>query len=276
MGKDHFGELLISTLQEYGVETRGIQIVEEAFTTLAFVSLDESGDREFSFARKPGADTMLKLGDVQKDILRESRLLHYGTISLSHEPSRASTIEAVRSVRENGGLISFDPNLRLNLWESKNELLRQVSWGFGHCDILKISEDDLSEVDPGDPEAFVEELLRKGKVKLVLLSLGSSGAKALWLDPEGDVRSFFEAADPAIRPIDTTGAGDIFTGAFLSRCQVFLRSGNTPQASFADWLKDPRELQEMLRYANRAAGLSTMKHGGIPSIPSAEEISKIL
>lgn len=273
VGDDHFGRLLIHTLDEFDVDTSLIQKHEEIFTTLAFVTLDETGDREFSFARKPGADTGLELDEKQREALHKTQALHFGTISLSHEPSKTATQEAISIVRDQGGIVSFDPNLRLNLWESKEDLLREVYWGFKHCDILKLSLDDLVEITKEEPLAYAEKLLRQNDIQLILLSIGAKGAYSLSLDRATDqMVQVFAPALEDIKVVDTTGAGDIFTGSFLSKLLPLVKMINQPRPidNLQVWLKDRQGLEEALTFANRMAGLSTTKPGGIPAIPSPD------
>ena len=275
VGKDAFGKLLIDALESYQVETRGVQVLDGVMTTLAFVSLGDEGKREFTFARQGSADTRLEPDETQDELLESTRALHFGTLSFTDEPSRGATIRAVSKVREQGGIISFDPNVRLNLWEDINDLHEAYREGLAHSTILKISDEDFGSLEGGrDPSTFEETLkeLFAGPLQLLLLTLGQDGAKAYW--QSGDtIKEAKAPTDLTKRPIDTTGAGDIFTGAFLSQLLARVGTSNTPTQELARYLDhvDPQEMSDMIRFANEIASLSTQKLGGITSIPDQAE-----
>lgn len=275
VGEDHFGEMLINTLASKNVKTGGIQIVSEAFTTLAFVSLDDKANRSFSFARKPGADTLLKLDDFQIPLLKDTKILHFGSLSLSHEPARSATKQAVNIVKQAKGVISFDPNLRLGLWDSREHMLEQIQWGLNNCDLLKISEEDLSHIDSRPQNDIINELLNTTSIKLILLSTGSSGSTGFYRSKDQNrVITVHVPSDSSIIPVDTTGAGDIYTGSFLSKMLPVLSSELDSSSSFlsafTNWCSNPKDLYGMLEFANQVAGLSTTAYGGIPSIPTPQ------
>ena len=144
VGADRFGDLLKATLAEKGIETRGIVSDPAVFTTLAFVTLDATGNREFSFARKPGADTCLRAGEVDLALIDGAKVFHFGTLSLTDEPARAATQKAVAYAKEKGRLISFDPNLRKPLWPSETAAKEQIEWGLHQADIVKISDEEIA------------------------------------------------------------------------------------------------------------------------------------
>ena len=143
IGTDAFGKLLTGTLEKAGIDTRGLIATPDVFTTLAFVTLDETGNREFSFARKPGADTCIGTDEVRCDLLDETKVLHFGTLSLTDEPARSATYAAVAYCRKQGKLISFDPNLRKPLWRDLEEAKKQMLWGLAHADVVKISDEEV-------------------------------------------------------------------------------------------------------------------------------------
>lgn len=277
VGHDHFGRLLIHELDKHQVNTSGISTVEDAFTTLAFVSLDEEANRSFSFARKPGADTLLYLDQTQKSIITKTKILHFGTLSLTDEPSRSSTVSAVEQAKQQGSIVSFDPNVRLDLWSSSQALSEQIEWGIYHCDILKASEEDLAFFEDKEPEDIVISLLTQEKITLALLSQGPAGSKAYWRASNGEIQISYAPVDNSIIPIDTTGAGDIFTGSFLSSLMQKMveecseRVDQTLIELLRIWLGTKDDLSELLNFANQVAGLSTRKYGGISSIPSLSE-----
>ena len=276
IGRDHFGELLCETLANFGVDVSLIEKIDEAFTTMAFVSLDENGDRSFSFARKPGADTLLTLTEQHKKALSKTKILHFGTISMSHKNNRAATKEAVELVRTKGGIISFDPNLRLNLWDSKEELMEQVEWGLKHSDILKMSSEDMADITECDNDMYFIDLFKNTDLKLILHSVGENGAYAISFDRENNalIKAHADIATN-IYPVDTTGAGDIFTGAFLSKLLDALNNleANTEIEKLESYLNSKPDFHAALSFANLVAGTSTMSMGGIPSIPDFDKLN---
>ncbi|MBQ3107256.1 MAG: carbohydrate kinase, partial [Firmicutes bacterium] len=175
VGKDAFGKLLVGTLQKAGIETRGMVMADDAFTTLAFVTLDEQGDREFSFARKPGADTQLSFEELDLSLIDEAKVLHFGTLSLTDEPSRTATVRTVEYARSKGKLITFDPNLRKPLWSSLNEAKAQMLWGLGQADVVKISDDEVDVLFGCSPEEGAEKIRKEFGCKLVFVTCGADG-----------------------------------------------------------------------------------------------------
>lgn len=269
VGADHFGQMLIDTLEDHSVHTEGIVRTPDVFTTLAFVSVDEEGDRSFSFARKPGADTTLQLNDAHRHLIRDCDALHYGTISLSHEPSAASTRTAVELAQAQGSIVSFDPNIRLPLWPDQEALRAACHWGFEHASLTKISLDDLAFLSPDDPDEAVRQLITTAPIPLVLLTRGREGA-TLYYRAQGGIESVASEPGPAVHAIDTTGAGDIFTGAFLSQLLRVVRT----HADLVQWLqtKPTTALGRIAHFANTVAGQSTTARGGISSIPSLDRM----
>ena len=262
VGDDAFGRLLTETMKEAGIDTSGIRRDSRVFTTLAFVSLDASGNREFSFARKPGADTCLQPGEVNENLLKGARVFHFGTLSLTDEPAASATRYAVELARKHGLLISVDPNLRKSLWEREDDARCAIEWSLHQADIVKISDEEIKWMWGISPEAGVEKLLAEYGVSLVYATLGPEGCYAA----AGKHR--VKVPGPAgIRPVDTTGAGDIFGGSAMSR---FLECGKHPSGLTEE------ELRRIVRFACTAASLSTMKHGGISSVPEFQEVLEAL
>lgn len=258
VGDDAFGDLLIRTLKREGVDTHAIIRDGSAFTTLAFVTLDEKGDREFSFARKPGADTCLVWEEVDAEIIGSSDVFHFGSLSLTHEPSRAATEQALHCAKEAGCLVTYDPNYRPPLWSSLEEAVEQMLWGLGHADVVKLSEEELELLTGKASEEGVRYLQEQFDLQLVFVTLGSDGC--LFAN-----RSFsgYVPALKGLTVIDTTGAGDIFFGTAIAR---LLALGKRP----SDLSEE--ELRDVTHFACTAAGLSTERSGGIPSVPTAEEV----
>lgn len=247
VGDDAFGKMLRRTLENSGIDCSALQVDRAAFTTLAFVTLDESGDRSFSFARKPGADTRLELDDTARELIKNAELFHFGSLSLTDEPARSATIEAVRLARESGCIISCDPNLRLPLWESAESAQKWMTWAVEQADIVKISDEEAKFLYGLSPEDCAGKLLREGK-KAVFVTLGKDGCYYAAGSEHG------YAKGPAVRPVDTTGAGDIFGGAAVS----MLMKGESPRRA--------------AEFACCAASLSTEKKGGISSVVPLDEV----
>lgn len=256
VGTDTFGKLLTNTLRGAGIETKGLVAADDVFTTLAFVTLDENGDREFAFARKPGADTQLRWEEIDPAMLAEARVFHFGSLSCTDEPARTATQKAAAYARAHGRLVTYDPNYRAPLWKTEQEAREQILWGLSQADIVKISDDETQFLWDCSPEEGAERVLALG-AKLVMVTLGPKGC--LLKNKQAD----FSCGCPKVHPIDTTGAGDIFGGSAVSR---FLELGKAPEALTRD------NLAYMARYAAAAASLSTEASGAIPSIPKKEAV----
>ena len=257
VGADTFGHLLLGTLQRAGIDTRGVVIDPDYFTTLAFVTFDRAGDRSFSFARKPGADTQLRWEEIDKGLMDEARVFHFGTLSLTDEPARMATRKAASYAKETGKLISCDPNLRVPLWRSKEEAREQMLWSLQQADVVKISDSEVLFLWACSPEEGAEKLLREFDVKLAMVTLGAEGCLLRTKN------ACFRAPAPKVHPVDTTGAGDIFGGSAMAR---FLDLEKAPDALTRD------DLSYIGTYALMAASLSTERSGGIPSIPEKETV----
>ncbi len=258
VGEDMFGRLLLGTLKEAGIETRGVVVDPDQFTTLAFVSLDASGNRDFSFARKPGADTCLKAEEMDADLIENTRVFHFGTLSLTNDPARDATHKAVAMAKAAGKYISLDPNLRKPLWPTEDAAKAAIEWSLTQADIVKISDEEIEFLWGLTPEAGAKKLLDEYGVSLVYATLGPNGCHAA-------TRNVSVTVGPpkGINVIDTTGAGDIFGGSAMSR---FLKLNKKPEELTED------ELRRIVTFACTAASLSTQKHGGISSVPSEEEV----
>ncbi len=259
VGEDKFGRLLRDTLDQAGIDTRGLIAAGDVFTTLAFVTLDASGDREFSFARKPGADTCLRADELKLTLIDEAKVFHFGTLSLTDEPARSATQQAVAYAKAQGKLITFDPNLRKPLWKGLETAREQMLWGLAQADVVKISDEEVDFLFGMTPEEGAAHLLCAFGVKLALVTCGANGCVFMNERASGHVPSL-----AGIDVVDTTGAGDIFGGSALHK---LLEYGKAPQTLKED------ELREIVAFACTAAGLSTTKHGGISSVPSLEEVA---
>ena len=262
VGTDAFGRMLLRTLDGALIDTRGVVNADDVFTTLAFVTLDDTGNREFSFSRKPGADTCLRFEELDLGMIDNTKVFHFGTLSLTDEPARSATQKAVAYARERGKLITCDPNLRKPLWRTEEEAKEQLLWALGQADVVKISDDEIDFLFGLSPEAGAARILEDFGVKLVFATCGPKGCFFKNRNAEGWV-----PAMTGIRVIDTTGAGDIFGG---SAVWGLLQSGRAPEDL------DGEELRRIVRFACTSAGLSCTRSGGIQSVPALEEIEKAL
>lgn len=262
VGDDAFGHLLKGTLDKLGIDTQGIVVDPAVFTTLAFVTLDATGNRSFSFARKPGADTCLRPGEVDTSLLDDCKVFHFGTLSLTDEPARSATRAAVSYAKEHGKLISFDPNLRKPLWPDDEAAKEQIEWGLHQADIVKISDEEIEFLWGLSPEEGAQKLLKEYGVRLVYATLGPKGCHSANRQGCGEVPS-----PTGLHVIDTTGAGDIFGGSAMSQ---FLRLNKAPEDLTVE------EMRAVTRFACCAASLSTQTHGGITSVVPEEEVRAIL
>ena len=258
VGSDAFGRLLIKTLKGAGIDTRGMLVSDDVFTTLAFVTLDDSGDREFSFARKPGADTQLRFDEIDLSVIDASKVLHFGTLSMMNEPARDATYKAVEYAAGHGKLISFDPNLRKPLWDDLDEAKRQMLWGLRHADIVKISDEETEFLFGIAPEEAAKHIIDSFGVRLVYVTCGAEGCFYRTKTASGFVKAL-----SGIAVKDTTGAGDIFGGSAM---YGLLRAGGVPEKLTAE------ELENIVSFACASAGLSTTKAGGISSVPELIEV----
>ncbi len=262
VGRDGFGDLLAGTVEEAGVDLRGLRRDEAVHTTLAVVQTLPGGDRDFSFYRKPGADILLRPEELDRELLADCRIFHFGSLSMTDEPCRSATKEALALAKAAGALISFDPNLRPPLWGSMEEAREWIAWGLARCDILKIADNELlfmtGEEDFDRGAAILRE--RYPNIRLLNVTAGAAGSHSYY----GDRRVFVPACKKG-GVIETTGAGDTFCACVLN---YMLEHG-------LDGL-DGAALREMLRFANTAAYLVTTKKGAIRSMPEKARVEALL
>lgn len=260
VGTDQFGVLLKNTLVQVGIGTSDLRMDSEVNTTLAFVHTFPDGDREFSFYRNPGADMMLTEDEVDPEFLKQTKLFHFGTLSMTHEGVRKATKKALDIAKENGLLISFDPNLRPPLWSSLDLAKEQMEYGFQFCDILKISDNEIQFVSgKEDYDEGIQYLQEKYHIPLILLTLGKDGSRAYYKDMRVERGGF------KMNTIETTGAGDTFCGSALNYVLEYGLDNLTEE-----------QLGEMLTFANAAAALITTRKGAIRSMPEKEEVLEII
>ncbi len=257
VGRDMHGAFLKQAMLDAGVDMHALVEAEDVFTTLAFVALKPSGEREFSFARKPGADTQLRPDELERDMLRSTRVFHTGSLSLTQEPCRAATYEAIDIAKAAGAVISYDPNYRATLWGGEAEAVRFMRSLIATADIMKVSDEELPLLTgETDPEKAADVLLDQG-VTIVAVTLGSNGAY-IRVGSESRYVAGFRA-----NAVDTTGAGDSFFGGFLYR---FLSSDKALRAVGAD------DAADYARFGNATASLCVERRGGIPSMPKLAEV----
>lgn len=259
VGKDQFGALLKNTITAAGIDASHLVTDENVNTTLAFVHTFPDGDREFSFCRNPGADMMLCEDEIDTEFIGQAEIFHFGTLSMTHDGVRAATKKAVQAAKKSGCLISFDPNLRLPLWSSADLAREQMEYGFGVCDILKISDNEIQFVSgKEDYDEGIAYLQEKYHIPLILLTMGRDGSRAYYKGMRVERPGF------TVRTIETTGAGDTFGGSSLNYIL---------EHDFNDMTEE--QLGEMLTFANAAAAIVTTRKGAIPAMPEREEVLKL-
>ena len=258
VGTDAFGKMLKNTLQAAGISTEGLLEDQDVFTTLAFVTLDETGNREFSFSRKPGADTRLTFEELNLSLIDQAEIFHFGSLSLTDEPARTATREAVAYAKSKGKLITYDPNLRKPLWKDLDSAREQLIWGLSQADVVKISDEEVDFLFGLSPEAGADYILKHYDVKLVFVTCGADGCFYRNALASGHVPGL---SGLSVR--DTTGAGDIFGGSAVYQ---LLKYQKAPEALNAG------ELEKIVRFACTSAGLSTTRSGGISSVPDLYQV----
>lgn len=257
VGKDMFGDQLKAAVEEVGIDTRNLIMDDEVHTTLAFVHTYPDGDRDFSFYRNPGADMMLTKDEVSLELIRNSRIFHFGTLSSTHEGVREATRYALDSAKKAGCIITFDPNLRPPLWKSLDDAKTEIEYGLTKCDVLKISDNEVeflfgtTDYDKG--AALIRE---KYNIPLVLITMGKDGSRAYYKDLRVECAPFLQE-----NTIETTGAGDTFCASILN---YVLEHG------LADLTSD--NLLEMMTFANAAASLITTRKGALRVMPERQEV----
>lgn len=261
VGKDSFGKQLRQILDECEIDANYLYMDEDIPTTLAFVHTLEDGDRDFSFYRKPGADLMLTEDEVPENLIREAKIFHFGTLSMTEEGVRRATKRALQIAKKEECLISFDPNLRPPLWKSMEEAKEQVLYGLQFCDILKISDNEIRWLTgKEDYTEGVNWILEHFSIPLILVSMGKDGSRAYYQGKMVEVPAFLQE-----NTIETTGAGDTFCGCILHHiCQSGLEN------------LTEEKLTEMLVFANAAASLITTKKGALRVMPEKEEIERLI
>jgi fructokinase len=265
-GADAFGDFLIGVLEEYGVSTEGCVRTEEAKTGLAFIAVDEHGEREFQFYRDPSADMLLELSDLSEELIRQARIVHVGSVTQLLPKAHAATVRALEIAREHGVITSFDVNFRLGIWRGReDEGRRKVLDTIRLTDVLKVSEWELEFLTgTTDVEAGSAQLLALGP-KIVFVTLAEKG---VFYETNG-----LKATIPTwkVKALDATGAGDAFVAGFLRQL------ADRVQGRSLDYsLSIPEEIEEMARYANAVGAITVSRMGAIPALPTKEEVFQFM
>lgn len=261
VGQDIFGKRLKAALDEVGIDTCNLMMDEETRTTLAFVETFPDGDRDFSFYRNPGADMMLRVEEVDMELVKHTKIFHFGTLSMTHEAVRNATKQAVAAAKEAGAVISFDPNLREPLWKSLEDAREQTAYGVSQCDVLKISDNEIQWfTGEEDYDAGIQKLREQYDIPLIMLSMGKEGSRAYYKDLRVEVTPFLQE-----NTIETTGAGDTFGACCLHHVLEYgLQNMNE------------EKLRQMLTFANAAASIITTRKGALRVMPAEEEVREFL
>lgn len=261
VGQDALGKMLIDVVREQGINADNLLVDEEVSTTLAFVHTEKDGDRSFSFYRNPGADMMLRWNEIHEELLGDTIIFHFGTLSMTDEQIADTTKMAVQKAKKDGAIISFDPNLRPPLWKNLEDAKRQMWYGISQCDILKISDDEIAFLtETTDIDAGVAEILKKFSPTLICATMGKYGSKAYY-----NGKSVF--CNPFLREdtIETTGAGDTFMACVLN---AVLEKGMEALTE--------GDLLEMLEFANAASSIITTRKGALKVMPQKQEIIAVM
>ncbi|XP_010930218.1 fructokinase-1 [Elaeis guineensis] len=260
LGADEFGVMLAGILKDNGVDDKGVVFDDTARTGLSFVTLGKDGERDFMFYRNPSADMLLRESELNLDLIKRATIFHFGSISLIEEPCRSTQLAAMEIAKKEGALLSFDPNLRLRLWESPKVAQALIMEIWKQSNIIKVSDAEvefLTNKDTVEDDAVMN--LWHPELKLLLVTLGGKGCKYYTKDFRGTVNGI------AVKAIDTTGAGDAFVGAMLRKI-----------ADDQSALQDEEKLREVLRFANACGAITTTKRGAIPALPVEAEVLELL
>ncbi|GGG54061.1 PfkB family carbohydrate kinase [Paenibacillus radicis (ex Gao et al. 2016)] len=256
VGDDPFGHYLKRVLDELTVDTNCLALDREARTTLSFVAQKPDGDRDCMFYRHPGADMLLSAADIDEAYMSQGAIFHYGSISLGSPSSKEATLQALAYAREHGLLISYDPNLRMDLWPDQEYARKEINEGFGYADIVKISEEEFRFITGCSTVEECGRYIMERGPKLVIVTLGKDGCYYT----NGELSGYIEGFKAEV--VETTGAGDAFVAAVLQGLAERKKAG---QPLFDE------QLPQLLQFANAAASLATTRIGAIPSLPTREE-----
>lgn len=256
VGTDSFGTFLRSTLIENNVDVTGMVTDLRNRTTLAVVALDKFGERTFSFYRDPSADVNLKAEEISEEQLKNTKFLHFGSVSLTTDPARSATLYAAKTAKAHGALISYDPNYRASLWSDEATAIERMLEPLEMVDVLKVSDEELPLLTGTENLEEGSAILAAKGVRLVLVTLGANGAFYRFDCRTGHIPGV------KVKVGDTNGAGDTFFGATLAQLAKFDSLDNITT----------EQLEQIIAVSNKAAGITTSRHGAIPAMPSYAEV----
>lgn len=257
VGKDSFGEMLADVVKRQGINTEGLVFDETVPTTLAFVHTKPDGDRNFSFYRKPGADMMLRKEEVCEELIRNTKIFHFGTLSMTEKHVEEATKHAISLAKSSGAILSFDPNLRSPLWDNLEDAKEKIAFGLSVCDVLKISDNEIEFMTgETDIDAGIHKIQEQYHIPFICATMGKDGSRAYYGNTIVTGKPFHSE-----KTIETTGAGDTFCACMLNFVS------NNGLSNF-----DQKEVAEMLEFANAAACLITTKKGALRVMPTVNEI----
>ena len=259
VGDDAFGRSLADTLKKDNVDIKGLYYDDYQPTTMAIVSVDESGERDFSFYRKPGADTQLTVDEAVEALADLPKILHVGSLSMTTSPGKEACVEAVKYAKDNGSVISYDPNYRAALWDSEEHAIEMMKVLLPYADILKVSDEEMVMLTGTDDFEAGSRVLAEYGCGLVMVTLGSDGVFVRMGSHTATVPGF------SVEVADTNGAGDTFLGAMLMQIAKGVNGAEDV------W----KQLLDMVRYANKAASLTCSRHGAIPAMPTLAEMERV-
>lgn len=261
VGNDTFGKMLKNTVQKSGINTDNLLMDNNIPTTLAFVQTASDGDRSFSFYRNPGADMMLRSEEINLELIENSKIFHFGTLSMTDSEIEAATKTAIEAAKQSGAIISFDPNLRPLLWKNLETAKEKINYGLSQCDVLKISDDEIAFLtDTDDVDTGINLIRREYDIPLICATMGKNGSKVYYKNMEIFRKAFLD-----VNTIETTGAGDTFMACVLD---AVLENG-------LDGF-DEQKLYDMLIFANAAAAIITTRRGALKVMPEKKEVLKFL
>lgn len=256
VGADSYGTFLRNTLIENNVDVSGMVVDQVNRTTLAVVAVDKTGERTFSFYRDPSADVNLRAEEISEEQLKNTRFLHFGSVSLTTDPARTATLYAAETAKKHGAIISYDPNYRASLWSDEATAIQRMLEPLPMVDVLKVSDEELPLLTGTEDLAEGSAMLAAKGIRLVLVTLGANGAYYRFGAHTGHIPGV------KVKVGDTNGAGDTFFGATLAQLA---------KLENLDALT-PETLESILTVSNRAAAITTSRHGAIPAMPTAEEV----
>lgn len=261
LGRDVLGEFLVKTLNDYGVDVSSVYLTDSYRTGLVFVTNDLNGERSFSFFVKESADLFLKEEEITEELFLDNKIFHFGTISMLQNPVRKATLTAIQYAKQHGMIVSFDPNVRLSLWNDE-ELLRETIFSvMPNVDVLKLSEEELSFLTGKDDPAIMEEWIKKHNLSLVFLTRGAEGSVVFTKSGSSKINPL------KVKTVDTTGAGDAFVSAFLYCLNE--REDDIENVTL-------EEAENIAKFASVSGGLAASQKGAMTALPTLQEVQNIM